>query len=57
MEKETKMRGTFTVIKVGGHKAGKGGRPGMLKCFVNTLSARVKDLFQRLMFFKGHPFP
>lgn len=57
MEKETKTGGTFTVIKVGGHKAGKGGRHGMLKCFVNTLSARVKDLFQRLMFFKGRPFP
>lgn len=46
MENEAKMGGIFTVVKVGGDKLGKGSRPSMLKCFVDTLSARVKDLFQ-----------
>lgn len=47
MENEAKMGSIFTVVKVGGDKVGKGSRrPSMLKCFVDTLSARVKDLFQ-----------
>lgn len=46
MESKAKVGGIFTVVKVGGDKVGKGGRPSMLKCFVDTLSTRVKDLFQ-----------
>lgn len=48
-EDEAQMGCVLAVVKIGRYKVSKRVGPGMLKCLLDALSSRVKDLCQKLL--------
>lgn len=48
-EDEAQMGCVLAVVKIGRYKVSKHVGPGMLKCLLDALSFRVKDLCQKLL--------